>query len=75
MKISFYYVEPDYINYIKKVEIKKHGFTTVPVASMRFNYMIPVPKRCLISVDFKSSQFTEKEKIMFRKEYKACIKY
>ncbi len=123
MKISFYYVEPDYINYLKKVEIEKRGFTTVPnveyanknkfvygvilkinsvdyyvpitsytksqkdnilikiddhkklvpVASMRFNYMIPVPKRCLISVDFNSSQFTEKEKIMLRKEYKACL--
>ncbi len=124
MKISFYYVDEDYINYLKEVEINSRGFTTVPnvryansskfvygvvlkiddidyyvpissykksqedniiikiedhkklVArgSMRFNYMIPIPKQCLIPVDFKDSMFTEQEKVMLQKEYKACKK-
>lgn len=55
MKISFYYVDEDYINYLKEVEINSRG-------SMRFNFMIPIPKQCLIPVDFKDSMFTEQEK-------------
>ena len=124
MKISFYYVDTDYINYLKDIEINDRGFTTVPnveytkkhkfvygvvlsindvnyyvpissykkqqednllikienhkkmtvAGSMRFNYMIPVPKACLTAVDFSSSDFTEQEKVMLRKEYKACLK-
>ena len=124
MKKSFYYVNADYIQYLKETEIKARGFTTVPNVeyanhnkfiygmimevngvnyyvpissykksqednllikiedhkklvvrgSMRFNFMIPVPKKCLVPVDFNGSQFTEQDKIMLRKEYKACLK-
>lgn len=75
MKISFYYVEPDYINYLKKVEIEKRGFTTVPNVEYanknKFVYGVILK---INSVDFNSSQFIEKEKIMLRKEYKACLR-
>lgn len=30
MKIAFYFVKQDYIDYLKTTEIKKRGFTTVP---------------------------------------------
>ena len=30
MKISFYYVKAEYIQYLKETEIKVRGFTTVP---------------------------------------------
>lgn len=30
MKIGFYYVDINYINYLKEIEIEKRGFTTVP---------------------------------------------
>lgn len=123
MKKSFYYVNAEYIQYLKDMEINARGFTTVPNVeyanhnkfvygiimevkgvnyyvpissykksqednllikiedhkklvvrgSMRFNYMIPVPKKCLVPVDFNSSKFTEQDKIMLRKEYKACL--
>lgn len=121
MKKSFYYVEEDYIQFLKKTEIEKRGFTTVPnmtyhnhdkfvygivmtindveyyvpfshydkqqednilikvdyhkkikvAGSLRFNYMFPVPRRCLIPVDF--SEFEEKRKVLLRKEYKSCL--
>ena len=118
MKVSFYYVNEEYIEYLKQKEIEYRGFTTVPnvkynskskffyglilsindipyyvpithyakekehnivikiehngkteaVGSMRFNYMIPVPKSCLTPLNFKdSSMYTEKEKINCRK--------
>lgn len=123
MKISFYYVKAEYIQYLKETEIKVRGFTTVPnveyanhnkfvygvvmkindidyyvpitsykksqqdnilikieshkklviKGSMRFNYMIPVPRGCLIPVDFSSDVFTHEDRIMLRKEYKACL--
>lgn len=123
MKKMFYYVDEKYIQYLKEVEIKERGFTTVPNVeytnhkkfvygvimevnnidyfvpsssykkaqqdnllikiedhkkyivrgSMRFNYMIPVPKKCLIPVDFNGEDFDEREKIMLRKEYKSCL--
>ena len=121
MKISFYYVDEEYIDYLKKREITERGFTTVPnmkyhkndkfvygvvlkvnevdyyvpfshynkpqednilvkidyhkekriAGSLRFNYMIPVPKRSLIPVDF--SVFDENRKVMLQKEYRACL--
>lgn len=125
MKVAFYYVNEDYINYLKQKEIKERGFTTVPnvkynsknkffygvvlkvnnmpyyvpithytkdkqhnliikiehnhkqeaVGSMRFNYMIPVPKKCLTPLNFKdSSMYNEVEKNKLQKEYKFCLR-
>ena len=124
MKISFYYVDSEYIQYLKDTEVNAHGFTRVPnvdyanrkkfvygvimeigdinyyvpissytkvqednllikiedhkkivaKGSMRFNYMFPVPKKCLVPVDFKDGKFSEKDKVMLQKEYKACKK-
>lgn len=36
--------------------------------------MIPVPKEYLVPVDFSGSLFTEKERSLLRKEYKACLR-
>lgn len=122
MKIAFYYVDPEYIQYLKAAEMEARGFTTVPnvayanrnkfmygtilkvnqtdyyvpissyktrqqdnllikiedhgkmvvCGSMRFNYMIPVPKQCLTVLNFKDGCFTEKDRCMLQKEYKAC---
>ena len=121
MKISFYYVDDEYIKYLKNVEIAERGFTTIPnmeyhvhdkfvygivmtinyvdyyvpfshydkqqedniliivdyhkkkkvAGSLRFNYMFPVPKRCLTPVDF--SVFEKDREILLRKEYKSCL--
>lgn len=121
MKISFYYINEDYIQYLKETEINARGFTCVPnmeyatndkfvygvvmnvngvdyyvpfshydkqqednilikvdyhkkykiAGSLRFNYMFPVPSRCLIPVNF--NDFPEDRKILLRKEYKACL--
>lgn len=121
MKISFYYVDKEYIQYLKEMEIKERGFTCIPnmeyntndkfvygvvmninnmdyyvpfshydkqqednilikvdyhkkfkvAGSLRFNYMFPVPKKCLTPVDF--SDFSEDRKILLRKEYKSCL--
>ncbi len=53
-----------------QVMIKNHGKYEV-AGSLRFNYMIPVPKACLKLVDF--SGFDEHRKILLQKEYKACL--
>lgn len=125
MKISFYYVDEKYIEFLKAKEIAYRGYTNVPnvkyhshskffygivlmvgeipyyvpithyaiqqennilikiehnkrletVGSMRFNYMIPVPKNCLTPLNFKdSAMYTEAEKYKLQKEYKACLK-
>jgi len=124
MKISFYYVDPKYAQYLKDAEIEARGYTTVPNVtyanrskfmygtvlrvnqvdyyvpissykvqqqdnllikiedhgkmvirgSMRFNYMIPVPKQCLSALDFKDNRFTARDRIMLQKEYKACLR-
>lgn len=121
MKISFYYVDEEYIQYLKEIETDARGFTCIPnmeyatndkfvygvvmnvndvdyyvpfshydkqqednilikvdyhkevkvAGSLRFNYMFPVPKRCLIPIDF--SDFPEDRKILLRKEYKSCL--
>ncbi len=121
MKISFYYVDEKYVQYLKDTEISERGFTCIPnmeyhnhdkfvygvvlsvndvdyyvpfshynrqqednilikvdyhnrlkiAGSLRFNYMFPVPKRCLTPVDF--SVFADDRKILLRKEYKACL--
>ncbi len=54
------------------IKIESHKKSVIR-GSMRFNYMIPVPKQCLIPVDFNSDCFTEQDKIMLRKEYKSCL--
>ena len=122
MKKGFYYVDEEYINFLKKEEVKHRGFTTVPnveyankskffygfvfevnrmnyyvpvthfnkirehsllieienhkkkeiPGSLRFNYMIPVPKKCIRMLDLKDNSFTETEKIKLEKELKFC---
>lgn len=122
MKISFYYVDKDYIDYLKEIEVALRGFTTIPnmeyhlhnkfvygvvlnindtdyyvpfshydkqqednilikvdyhkkivvAGSLRFNYMFPVPKKCLILVDFVNED--EKRRVLLRKEYKSCLR-
>lgn len=57
MKMSFYYVDERYIDYLKKTEIKYRGFTTVPNVKYanarkfvygtvltvgKYNYYVPV---------------------------------
>lgn len=54
------------IEHNKKIEVS---------GSMRFNYMIPVPKQCLTLLDFNdTNQFSETERNKLRKEYKYCLK-
>lgn len=122
MKIAFYFVDEDYINYLKAYEIKHRGFTTVPnvvyssrnkslygtvleidrknylvpvssytknqrenmlikisdhhrekvVGSLRFNYMIPVPDKCLHLFDFKNDAENHEQRIFIEKEYRFC---
>lgn len=115
----FYYVEDEYINFLKKKEIEKRNFTRVPnvhywntkkfvfgavleinnmlyfapvtsyaksqedlillrdkkdnkiLGSIRFNYMIPVPKQCLHKLEIKSLP-TEKSRIHTSKELSFC---
>ena len=55
------------------IKIEDHK-KIVAKGSMRFNYMFPVPKKCLVPVDFKDGKFSEKDKVMLQKEYKACKK-
>lgn len=125
MKIGFYCVDINYINYLKKIEIKTRGFTTVPnvqyttrnkflygavleinqvnyfvpvssytkkqedniqikvqnhhqteiVGTLRFNYMIPVPKQCLCLIDFKDTKkISQYRKRLLEKEYRFCKK-
>ena len=52
------------------VVIKDHGKNHI-AGSLRFNYMFPVPKRCLRQVVF--SDFDQDRQILLRKEYKACL--
>ncbi len=122
MKIAFYFVDEDYINYLKKYEIEHRGFTTVPnvvyanrnkflygavleiehkkyfvpvssyskkyrdnmlikiqnhgekivAGSLRFNYMIPVPDRCVHIYNFKEGCETHERRIFIEKEYRYC---
>ena len=123
MKISFYYVDEKYVEYLKNKEITYRNYTTVPnvkyansnkffygivmeinsipfyvpithntkekehniviyiehnhkkeaVGSLRFNYMIPVPKSCITPLDFNDSKmYSEETKIKLQKEYKFC---
>lgn len=122
MKIAFYFVDENYIEYLKEKEMEKRGFTTVPnvvyknrnkflygavldinnikyfvpvssydkkqqdnllikisnhhkdkiVGSLRFNYMIPVPEKCLKLFDFKSSIEQQERKVFIEKEYRFC---
>lgn len=122
MKIAFYFVDEGYIEFLKKVEVSKRGFTTVPnvtynsrnkflygavleinrikyfvpvssydkkqqdnflikisehhkekvVGSLRFNYMIPVPEKCLDLFDFKNSIESQERRVFIEKEYRYC---
>ena len=122
MKTAFYFVDEDYINYLKAYEIRNRGFTTVPnvvyskrnkflygtvlevgrkkylvpvssytknqrenmlikisdhhrekvVGSLRFNYMIPVPDKCLHLFDFKNDAENYGHRIFIEKEYRFC---
>ena len=124
MFASFYYINSDYIKYLKNIEILKRGFTCVPdveytnktkftygivmersvdginipyfvpvtsndkkhddaiyikisknketrtVGSLRFNFMIPVPKTCLERVNFNDKGFSHEYKLLLEKEYR-----
>lgn len=122
MKIAFYFVDEDYIEFLKEKEINHRGFTTVPnvvysnrekflygtvfeidninyfvpvssyikqqqdnyvikitdhgmkraVGSLRFNYMIPVPKKMLRLFDFKNGAESQERKVFLEKEYRFC---
>ncbi|MCD7950041.1 MAG: type III toxin-antitoxin system ToxN/AbiQ family toxin [Erysipelotrichaceae bacterium] len=122
MKTAFYFVDEDYINFLKEYEIKHRGFTTVPnvvytnrnkflygtvleverkkyfvpissyskkyrenllikiqehghdkvVGSLRFNYMIPVPDKCVHIYNFKECFETHERRIFIEKEYRYC---
>ena len=122
MRIAFYFVDENYIEYLKNTEIENRGFTTVPnvlyanrnkflygavldidginyfvpvssydkkqqdnilikikdhnkqkvVGSLRFNYMIPVPKSCLKLFDFKNGDISQQRRVFVQKEYKFC---
>lgn len=122
MKIAFYFVDAEYIEYLKNIEMKSRGFTTVPnvhyanrdkfvygvvlaihelnyfvpvssyikkkqdnilirikehkkekiAGSLRFNFMIPIPKECLIPFDFKTAKIQEAKKVFVEKEYRFC---
>lgn len=122
MKIAFYFVDEQYIEFLKEKEIQHRGFTTVPnvaysnrnkflygtvmevngfnyfvpvssyskkqqdnflikvkdhhtekvVGSLRFNYMIPVPEKCLKPLDFKTGIKEENRRIFIEKEYRFC---
>ena len=123
MKKGFYYVDEEYISYIKNAEIKSRGFTTVPntqyanrkkffygivlevngipyyvpithnivakehaivihvedhhktvkTGSMRFYYMIPVPKQCVEMLNLKDPEkYSEHDRIRIEREYKFC---
>lgn len=122
MKIAFYFVDAEYIEYLKNIEMKNRGFTTVPnvhyanrdkfvygvvlaihelnyfvpvssyikkkqdnilirikehkkekiAGSLRFNFMIPIPKECLIPFDFKTAKIQEAKKVFVEKEYRFC---
>ena len=64
MPITHYAKEKEH-NIVIKIE---HNGKIEAVGSMRFNYMIPVPKCCLVPLNFKdSSMYNEKEKINCRK--------
>ena len=122
MKIAFYYVDEQYVEFLKEKELQSRGFTTVPnvayssrnkflygtvlevsginyfvpvssyskkqqdnflikiddhhkekiAGSLRFNYMIPVPEKCLIPLDFKAGIEGQERRIFIEKEYRFC---
>lgn len=124
MKIGFYFVESEYIKFLKEREVNFRGFTTVPnvvyhsrekflfgevlevggmsylvpvssytkkqqdnflievsdhhknkvAGSLRFNYMIPVPAKCLKPFDFKRFITDENRRNLIEKEYRYCKK-
>ena len=119
MDIYFYYVDKQYIDYLKKREINSRGFTCVPnveywntkkfvfgtvlevdsinyfvpvssyskqqenlmlirdkkdnhvLGSLRFTYMIPVPKQCIKKLDINSLP-TEYNRVHTSKELAFC---
>lgn len=124
MELYFYYIQSEYIDYLKTYELKTRGFTCVPNAqywntnkftfgavfemsgqsyyvpvssyhkkqedvilikdkknrkngqsiilgSLRFAYMIPVPKKCIIKLDINKLP-TEYSKVHVSKELAFC---
>ena len=53
------------------IKIKDHHTEKV-VGSLRFNYMIPVPEKCLKLLDFKTGIMDENRRIFIEKEYRFC---
>ena len=122
MDIGFYYVDAEYIDYLKSIEKDSRGFTTVPnviynsrekfvygavlkineynyyvsvssytkkqqdnflikiksrkelkvVGSLRFNYMFPVPDKCLKKLDYRTDSFDEARTTLIAKEFIYC---
>ena len=53
------------------IKISDHHREKV-VGSLRFNYMIPVPEKCLHIFDFKNSIENNERRIFIEKEYRFC---
>ena len=86
MKLSFYYVDQGYIEYLKEKEIEYRGFTTVPnlkyASKTKFvygvvmqigelNYFVPVTSYNRSKEDNMIIKITEhKYKILLDKEYR-----
>jgi len=53
------------------IKISDHHKNAV-VGSLRFNYMIPVPDKCLHLFDFKNDAESHEHRIFIEKEYRFC---
>ena len=53
------------------IKIKSHHIIK-PEGSLRFNYMIPVPKDCLNYFDFRSSEIASDRRSLIEKEFRFC---
>lgn len=53
------------------IKISDHHKEKV-VSSLRFNYMIPVPDKCLRLFDFKTDAENSQRRIFIEKEYRFC---
>lgn len=72
---------PYYVPISHKTTAKEHSIVITidnhnrreKTGSMRFNYMIPVPRQCIKMLDLKDTkQFTENERIRIERELKFC---
>ena len=78
MKISFYYVDIDYINFLKRIEIKNRGYTCVPniTYSNREKFMYGAVL-CINGIEYYvpvSSKIKEKEDNLIIRDKKGIPK-